>query len=208
MNQAVERIESKISNIPDESDLGEDEDEEVDDLSSDDESDAVDPETVHVDINFGGVGISLVDSFPREILYMCMESLNMELIMCESNKISLGMTVLKFQIDSNLPNTKYNVLLGSTEAGEPNPDYDPENPDDENPGTDNEDPDAGDGTAADTGDSTDTGGGSGTAGSENDRKAVQTGDDLTVYPLIAAALTASLAAAAGITVTVIRKKTR
>ena len=133
MNQAVERIESKISNIPDESDLGEDEDEdeneEVDDLSSDDESDAVDPETVHVDINFGGVGISLVDSFPREILYMCMESLNMELIMCESNKISLGMTVLKFQIDSNLPNTKYNVLLGSTEAGEPNPDYDPENPD-------------------------------------------------------------------------------
>ena len=70
------------------------------------------------------------------------------------------------------------------------------------------DPDAGDGTAADTGDSTDTGGGSGTAGSENDRKAVQTGDDLTVYPLIAAALTASLAAAAGITVTVIRKKNK
>lgn len=63
-------------------------------------------------------------------------------------------------------------------------------------------------TAADTGDSTDTGGGSGTAGSENDRKAVQTGDDLTVYPLIAAALTASLAAAAGITVTVIRKKNK
>ena len=94
-------------------------------------------------------------------------------------------------------------------GGEETPDPDdPENPDDENPGTDNEDPDAGDGTAADTGDSTDTGGGSGTAGSENDRKAVQTGDDLTVYPLIAAALTASLAAAAGITVTVIRKKTR
>lgn len=94
-------------------------------------------------------------------------------------------------------------------GGEETPDPDdPENPDDENPGTDNEEPDAGDGTAADTGDSTDTGGGSGTAGSENDRKAVQTGDDLTVYPLIAAALTASLAAAAGITVTVIRKKTR
>lgn len=132
MSQAVERIESKISPMPNESDFSEDEDEdeEVDDLASEDEeSDVVDPETVHVDINFGGVGISLVDSFPREILYMCMESLKMELIMCESNKISLGMTVLKFQIDSNLPNTKYNVLLGSTEAGEPNPEYDPENPD-------------------------------------------------------------------------------
>ena len=40
------------------------------------------------------------------------------------------------------------------------------------------------------------------------KQEVQTGDDLTVLPLIAAALTASLAAAAGVTVTVIRKKTR
>ena len=127
LSQAVERIESKISNIPDESDNSEEEEEEeVGDLDSED--DAADPETVHVNVNFGGVGISLVDKFPREILYMCMESLQMEFIMCESNKISLGMTILKFQIDSNLPNTKYNVLLGSTEAGEVNPEYDPENP--------------------------------------------------------------------------------
>lgn len=95
----------------------------------------------------------------------------------------------------------------SDEEETPDPD-DPENPDDENPGTDN-DPDDGDedGSVMDTGDSSNTDG-SGTDSSEDNTKVVRTGDELSAFPLIAAALTASFAAAAGITAAVIRRKTR
>ena len=113
----ISRIESRVAETPEEEEEEEEEDAEED------------LESLHFNVNFGGVGISLVDKNPREILYMRLDSLNVELIQCESGKITMGMTLLKFQIDSNLPGSKYDVLLGSTEAGEPNEAYDPEHPD-------------------------------------------------------------------------------
>ena len=90
-------------------------------------------ETVNVNVNFGGVGISLVDQKPQEIMYVCVDDFKCQFILCDDGKIALGATLMKCQIDSGVPGSKYPVFFGSTEAGEPNPEYDEEHPDGELP---------------------------------------------------------------------------
>ena len=90
-------------------------------------------ESVCVNVNFGGVGISLVDQKPQEIMYICVDDFKCEFILCDDGKIALGATLMKCQIDSGVPGSKYPVFFGSTEAGEPNPEYDEANPQGELP---------------------------------------------------------------------------
>lgn len=85
-------------------------------------------ESVRVNVNFGGVGLSLVDQKPQEIMYICVDDFKCEFILCDDGKIALGATLMKCQIDSGVPGSKYPVFFGSTEAGEPNPEYDEANP--------------------------------------------------------------------------------
>ena len=90
-------------------------------------------ESVCVNVNFGGVGLSLVDQKPQEIMYICVDDFKCEFILCDDGKIALGATLMKCQIDSGVPGSKYPVFFGSTEAGEPNPEYDEANPQGELP---------------------------------------------------------------------------
>ena len=85
-------------------------------------------DTLTLNVSFAGFGISVIDKKPQELLFICAEDLQVQLHMCGDGKLIAGVTLMKCQIDSSLVGSKFNVLLGSTEAGQPNEAYDPENP--------------------------------------------------------------------------------
>lgn len=85
-------------------------------------------DTLTLSVKFAGFGISVIDKKPQELLYICAEDMEVQLHMCGDGKLIAGVTLMKCQIDSSLVGSKFNVLLGSTEAGQPNEAYDPENP--------------------------------------------------------------------------------
>ena len=85
-------------------------------------------DSVQVEVKFAGFGISVITKKPEELMYICAENLSVQLHLGMDGKIVAGVTLMKCQIDSGLKDSKYKVILGSTEAGQPNEEYDPEDP--------------------------------------------------------------------------------
>ena len=79
---------------------------------------ALSPVAVDVVAHIAGVGISVVDQTPREILYVMVQDVSARFVLSKDNAMMVNASVTKIQIDNSIAGSKYPVLLGSTEAGE------------------------------------------------------------------------------------------
>lgn len=85
-------------------------------------------DSIQVEVKFAGFGISVITKKPEELMYICAEDLSVQFHLGMDGKIVAGVSLMKCQIDSGLKGSKYKVILGSTEAGQPNEEYNPEDP--------------------------------------------------------------------------------
>lgn len=76
--------------------------------------------TFVIQLNLAGVGISVVDKTPRELLYMSLTKLSVEMNQTQK-EVSLEVILKDMQIDNQLYSTEFPVLLQSTNKNEEKP---------------------------------------------------------------------------------------
>ena len=74
--------------------------------------------SLHLSVNLQGIGISVIDSVPREVLFCTLQNLCASLDISDKGTIVLTSSITKFQIDNSLSNSQYPVVLGSLNAGD------------------------------------------------------------------------------------------
>lgn len=76
------------------------------------------PVAVDFVADIAGLGVSVVDQSPREILYLAVEGVSARVALCSDQSLALSASVRRIQVDNSIAGSKYPVLFGSTAAGE------------------------------------------------------------------------------------------
>ena len=76
------------------------------------------PVAVDFVADIAGLGVSVVDQSPREILYLAVEGVSARVALCSDQSLALSASVRRVQVDNSIAGSKYPVLFGSTAAGE------------------------------------------------------------------------------------------
>ena len=76
------------------------------------------PVAVDFVADIAGLGVSVVDQTPREILYLQVDGVSAHMALCSDQSLVLSTSVRRIQVDNSIAGSKYPVLFGSTEAGE------------------------------------------------------------------------------------------
>lgn len=75
-------------------------------------------EKMELKVNVKGVGVSVIDSEPKEVLYLLIEDIVAGVTMYQDQSTGVTASISRFQIDNSIPGSKYPVMLGSLDAGE------------------------------------------------------------------------------------------
>ena len=73
---------------------------------------------LRVSLFLRGVGISLIDAFPREVMYCSLDELTVSLERSNQNTLAVSSSITRLQIDNSLAGSPFPVVFGALNAGE------------------------------------------------------------------------------------------
>ena len=73
---------------------------------------------LRVSLFLRGVGISLIDAFPREVMYCSLDELTVSVERSNQNTLAVSSSITRLQIDNSLAGSPFPVVFGALNAGE------------------------------------------------------------------------------------------